>query len=117
MVSVAIVVCAYGDCGSYPLAVGDDCGFRGCARRGWFGVRVLFYRLDLAEVPALDGSGPLLSCVPPSVLDLDKLGTGCNLTVDVSRELDLIAGPERHYVESGQLASIFRWLVTGALPA
>jgi len=74
------------------LAVDDDCGFRGCARRRWLGVRVLDYRLDLAEVAALDGSGPLLSCVPPSVLDLDKLGTGCNLTVDVLGELDLIAG-------------------------
>jgi hypothetical protein len=48
--------------------------------------------IDLAEVAALNGSGPLLSCVPPAVLDLDKFGTGCNLTVDVSRELDLIAG-------------------------
>jgi hypothetical protein len=28
----------------------------------------------------------------PAILDLDKLGTGCNLVVDVSRELDLIAG-------------------------
>ena len=88
----AIVVCAYGESGSYALAVDDDCGFRGCARRGWLGVRVLDYRLDLAEVAALDGSGPLLSCVPPSVLDLDKLGTGCNLAVDMRRELDLIAG-------------------------
>src|SRR6202041_2667893 len=53
----AIVVCAYGDSGSYALAVDDDCGFRGCARRSWLGVRVLDYRLDLAEVAALDGSG------------------------------------------------------------
>ena len=88
----AIVVCAYGESGSYALAVDDDCGFRGCARWGWLGVRVLDYRLDLAEVPALDGSGPLLFCIPPSVLDLDKLGTGCNLAVDVRGELDLIAG-------------------------
>ena len=43
-------------------------------------------------MPALHGSGPLLSCVPPAVLDLDKLGTGCNLAVDVRGELDLIAG-------------------------
>ena len=61
----AIVVCAYGESGSYALAVDNDCGFRGCTRLGWFGVRVLNYRLDLAEVPALDGSGPLFSCVPP----------------------------------------------------
>ena len=78
--------------GSYALAVDDDCGFRGCTRRGWLCVWVLDYCLDLAEVPALDRSGPLLSCVPPSVLDLDKLGTGCNLAVDMSGEFDLIAG-------------------------
>jgi hypothetical protein len=88
----AIVVCAYGESGSYALAIDDDCGLGGCTRRGWFGVRILDYRLDLAKVPALDGSGPLLSCVPPSVLDLDKLGTRCNLAVDMVRELDLIAG-------------------------
>ena len=87
----AIVVRAYGESGSYALAVDDDCGLSGCAWRGWLGIRVLDYRLDLAEVPALDGSGPLLSCVPPSVLDLDKLGTGCHLAVDVRGELDLIA--------------------------
>jgi hypothetical protein len=67
----AVVVRAYGDGGSYALAVNDDCGFGGCTRRGWLGIRVLFYRLDLAEVSALNGSGPLLSCVPPAVLDLD----------------------------------------------
>jgi hypothetical protein len=88
----AIVVCAYGESGSYALAVDDDCGLCGCTRRGWLGVRVLNDRLDLAEVPALDGPGPLLSCVPPAVLDLDKLGTGRNLAVDVAGELDLIAG-------------------------
>jgi hypothetical protein len=88
----AIVVCAYGDGGSYALAVDDDCGLSGCACQRWLGVRVLFYRLDLAEVPALDGSGPLLSRVPPTVLDLDKPGTGCNLAVDVLGEFDLIAG-------------------------
>jgi len=88
----AVVVCAYGESGSYALAEDDDCGFRGCARRGRLGVRVLDYRLDLAEVSALDGSGPLLSSVSPAVLDLDKLGTVCDLAVDVSGELDLIAG-------------------------
>jgi hypothetical protein len=87
-----IVICAYGESGSHVLAIDDDRGFCGCTRRGWLGVRVLDCRLDLAKVAALDGSGSLLSCVPPSVLDLDKLGTGGNLTVDVSRELDLIAG-------------------------
>jgi hypothetical protein len=69
------------------LTVDDDCGFSGCTRRGWLGIRVLFYRLDLAEVPALDGSRSLFSCVPPAVLDLDKLGSGCNLTVDECGEL------------------------------
>jgi hypothetical protein len=88
----AIVVCAYGDSGSYTLAVDDNCGLSGCTRWGWLGVWVLFYCLDLAEVPTLNGSWPLLSCAPPAILDLDKLGTGCNLTVDVSGELDLIAG-------------------------
>ena len=83
----AVVVRAYAEGGSYALALDDDCGLSGCAGRGWF-----VYGLDLAEVPAPDGSGPLLSCVPPAVLDLDKLGTGCNLTVDVGGELDLIAG-------------------------
>ena len=43
-------------------------------------------------MPTLNGSWPLLSCAPPAVLDLDQLGTGCNLAVDVSGELDLIAG-------------------------
>jgi len=80
-----VVVRAYGEGGSYALAVDDDCGLSGCTRRGGLGVWVLFYCLDLAEVPALDGSGPLLSCVPPAVLDLDKLGTGCNLAVNMSR--------------------------------
>jgi hypothetical protein len=84
----ATVVCAYGESGSYALAVDDDCGFRGCALRAWLGVRVLDYRLDLAGVPALDGSGPLLSCVSLVVLDLDKLGAGCNLAVDVAGELE-----------------------------
>lgn len=88
----AIVVCAYGESGSYALAIDDDCGFRGCTRRGWLRVRVLDYGLDLAKVSALDGSRPLLSCVPPAVLDLDKLGTRCNRTVDVRGDLDLIAG-------------------------
>ena len=87
-----IVVCAYGESGSYALAIDDDCGLSGCTRRGGLGIRVLDYRFDLAEVAALDGSGPLLSCVPPAVLDLDKLGTGCNLAVDMRGELDLIAG-------------------------
>jgi len=88
----AIVVCAYGESGSYALAINNDCGLSGCARRGWLGVRVVDHRLDLAEVPALDCPRPLLSCVPPAVLDLDKLGTGCNLAVNVRGELDLIAG-------------------------
>jgi hypothetical protein len=87
-----MIVRAYGDDGSYALAVDDDGRFRGCTWWGGFCVRVLDYRLNLAEVPALDGSGPLLSCVPPAILDLDKLGTGCNLAVDVRGELDLIAG-------------------------
>ena len=73
-------------------------GFAAAARRGWLGIRVLDYRLDLAEVPVLDGSGPLLSCVPPAVLDLDKLGPGCNRAVDMLSELDLIAGSEEALV-------------------
>jgi hypothetical protein len=85
IVDGAVVIRAYGESGSYALAIDDDCGFSGCTRRGWLGVRFLDYRLDLAEVAALDGSGPLLSCVPPSVLDLDKLGMDCNLAVDMSR--------------------------------
>ena len=64
-------------------------GLSGCTRRGWLGVRVFDYRLDLAEVPALDGSGPLLSCVPPAVLDLDEVGTGYDLAVDMHRDLGL----------------------------
>jgi hypothetical protein len=88
----AIVVCAYRESGPHALAIDDDCGFRGCARRGGLCVRVLDYRLYLAEVAALYGSGPLLSCVPPAVLDLDKFGTGRNLAVYMVRELDLIAG-------------------------
>jgi hypothetical protein len=87
----ASVVRAYGESGSYALTVGNDCGLSGCTGRGWLGVRVLDYDLDLAEVPALDGPGPLLSWVPPAVLDLDKLRARCNLAVDVSRELDLVA--------------------------
>jgi hypothetical protein len=87
-----MIVRAYGDGGSYALAVDDDCGLSGCTWWGGFCVRILDYRLNLAEKPALDGSRPLLSCVPPAVLDLDKLGTGCNLAVDVRGELDLIAG-------------------------
>ena len=37
----AVVVGAYGDGGSYALAIDDDCGFRGCTRWGWLCVRVL----------------------------------------------------------------------------
>jgi hypothetical protein len=92
IVDGAVVVRAYGESGSYALAEDDDCGLSGCTRRGWLGVRVLFYRIDLVEVPALDGSGPLLPCVPPAVLDLDKIGTGRNLAIDVGGDLDLIAG-------------------------
>src|SRR5258708_38755648 len=52
----AVVVCAYGEGGSYALAENYDCGLRGCARLGRLGVRVLDYRLDLAEVAALKRS-------------------------------------------------------------
>jgi hypothetical protein len=91
IVDGAVVVRASGEGGSYALAVDDDCGLSGCTRRGWLGVGVLDYSLDLVEVAALDGSGPLLSCVPPAVLDLDELGTGCNLAVDMLRDLGLKA--------------------------
>jgi Bacterial protein of unknown function (DUF885) len=50
-------------------AIDDDCGLSGCARWGWLSIWVLDYHLDLAEVAALDGSGPLLSCVPPAILN------------------------------------------------
>jgi len=43
-------------------------------------------------VAALDGSGPLLPRVPPSVLDLDKFGPGCEFAVDVRRDLRSEAG-------------------------
>jgi len=55
----ALVVRAYGGRRAYTLAVDSDCG-PGGAWRGWLGIGVLDSLLDLAEVAALDGSGPLL---------------------------------------------------------
>jgi hypothetical protein len=51
--------------------------------RDWLGVGVLRDGFYFAVVAALNGSGFLLFCVPPSVLDLDKLGPCRNLAVDV----------------------------------
>ncbi len=48
--------------------------------------------LDLAEVAALHGFGTLLRRPAPCVLDLDKLGTGGDLTVDVGVYLGMEAG-------------------------
>ena len=53
-------------------------------------IGILDYSLDLAEDATLHGSGALLLCVPPSVLDLDQLGTGCDLAVDMHCQLGLI---------------------------
>jgi hypothetical protein len=36
---------------------------------------------------ALDGSGPLFFGISPSVFDLDEVGTGCDLAVDMHRAL------------------------------
>lgn len=87
----AVVVGAYGNGGSYALAIDDDGGFRGCTRRGWLCIWVLYYRFDLPKYSALDCSGPLFFRVPPSVLDLDKLGAGCDFAVEMICEFDLIA--------------------------
>src|SRR5260370_28942756 len=73
----AVVVRAYGEGGSYALAVDDDCGLSRCTRRGWLGVRGL--GLHLAERPALGGSGPPLSLGSPAGLRTDTLATGCQL--------------------------------------
>jgi hypothetical protein len=80
----AVVVCAYCEGGAYTLAVDDDCWFGCGAWRGWFGVGIVHDGFYLAEVAALSGSGFLLLCVPPSVLDLDKLGACRNLAVYMS---------------------------------
>ncbi len=40
---------------------------------------------------ALNGSEPLLFGASPSVLDLDEVGTGCDLAVDMLRDLGLKA--------------------------
>ena len=50
--------CIRGD-GADALAVYDDGAFGGGAWRGWLDVGVLACRLDLAEVAAPDGPGPL----------------------------------------------------------
>ena len=89
----AVAVGAYGERGAYALAVDDDGGFSRCACRDWLRVRVLGYDLDLAEVAAPDGSGSLLSCTPPSVLDLNQLRARCEFTVDVGGDLGLEARP------------------------
>jgi hypothetical protein len=87
----AVVVGTHGNGGSYALAIDDDGGFRGCTRRGWLCIWVLYHHFDLPKYSALDCSGPLLFRVPPSVLDLDKLGTGCDFAVKMMGEFDLIA--------------------------
>jgi hypothetical protein len=87
----AVVVRAYRGRGADALAVDDDCGPRGGAWRDWLGVGAFGDRFDLAEVAALDGSGPLLFSAPPSVLDLDEIGTGCDLAVYMDRDLGLKA--------------------------
>lgn len=86
----AIIVGAYRERGSYALAVDDDGGLGCLARHYRLGVGVVGV-LDLAEVSALDGSGALFLRAAVSVLDLDKLGTGCSLAVDEVVNLDLVA--------------------------
>ncbi len=78
----AVVVGANGERSSYALAVDDDGGFSCLARCYRLGVGVVGV-LDFAKVAALYGSGSLLLEVAVSVLDLDKLGTGGNLAIDV----------------------------------
>jgi hypothetical protein len=59
-----MIVRARGDGGSCALTLDDDCGLSGFTWWGGFCVRVLDYRLNFAEVPALNGSGttyPLIS--------------------------------------------------------
>ena len=78
----AVVVGANGEGGAYALAVDDDGGFSCLAWCYRLGVGVIGV-FDFAEVAALDGSGPLLLRAAIAVLDLDKLGTGGNLAVNV----------------------------------
>ncbi len=86
----AVVVGANGKGAAYALAINDDGGFSCLARCYWLGVGVVGV-LDLAEVAALDGSGPLFLRAAVAVLDLDKLGTGGNLAVDVGVDLGVEA--------------------------
>jgi hypothetical protein len=70
----AVVVRGDGEGCAYTLAVNDDCWFGSGAWRGWFSVGIVHNGFYLVEVAALNGSGFLLSCTPPSAFDLDKLG-------------------------------------------
>ena len=90
VVDWTVVVGAYGEGAAYALAVDDDGGLSRLARRYRLRVRIVVM-LDLAEVAALNGSGALLFRPAVSVLDLNQLGSGRNLTVDMGVYLDLIA--------------------------
>ncbi len=99
----AVIVGADSKGGAYALAVDDDGCLGGYAGRDRLGVRV-YGLLNLAEVAALDGSGPLLSRAAVSVLDLDKLGTGRNLAVEISGDFRLIVGTVKTLIPIGYVS-------------
>ena len=87
----AVVVGANGEGSADALAVDDDGCFGGRAGRGWFDIGVVDYGFDLSDVSKLDGSGPLLFLIAPTILDLHEVWTACNLAVDMRLDLVVIA--------------------------
>ncbi len=91
VVDGAVVVRANGEGGAYALAVDDD-GGPGCLARRTGSASGLSGCSISRKCPRCTALGPLLRRPAPSVLDLDKLGTGGNLAVDVGVDLGVEAG-------------------------
>jgi hypothetical protein len=77
----AMLIGANGQLAAKLLAIDNDCGLSGFARRYRLGVWVFGHGFDLPNVAALHRSGSLLFGIAPTVLDLDKSWMGGNLPV------------------------------------
>ncbi len=87
----AVGIGADGECGADTFAVDDEGGLGGFAGQGWLRIGVLGDGFDLPDVSELDGSGALLFRAASAILDLDEVGTGGCLAVDMGLDLAVIA--------------------------
>ena len=91
IVNRTVVVGAYGDGRSRTFTVDDDGWLGRGAWQGWLCIGILHNRIDLAELPTLDGSRPLFFRATVAILDLDSFGVRVNFAVYVSVNLRLVA--------------------------